>query len=238
MTSTHSARGPGPTVPGGALGAGAVLGLAVLLDVPVMLAPTLATLTWLVTVLVRRRRRREAAARRRELVMDAVEAMLGELTAGKPPGPALERATDIWPRLAPASAAHRLGSDVAGEIRAVANLPGARAVGQVAAAWELCGASGVSLADALEQVLASVRVDLEVRLAIEAELAAARATVRLIAVLPVLVLSMGSGIGADPWQFLVGSHVGQICLWAGVTLMALGVMWLERIADQALGEAR
>lgn len=222
----------------GLLCAGVALGLAQLLDVSLLLAPPLATFAWALAVLVERRRRNDAAQRRREQVVDSVEAMLGELGAGQPPGRALERGARLWPELAPASAAHRLGADVAAQLREVARLPGARALDQVAAAWELCAGSGASLADALEQVVVTVRADHEVLLAVAGELAAARATVRLVAVLPLVVLGMGGGIGVDPWAFLLGSTVGQLCLWAGVTLAVGGVMWLERIADQAQGEVR
>ena len=237
--SASRVRGRAPTtaVPAG-LAAAAVGGSGLVLGVPLLLAPTCATLVWVTVVLVERRRRASAAAVRREQVVGAVEAMLGELGAGQPPGRALGCAVDAWPELAPAAAAHRLGSDVAGQLRQVAELPGAGALAQVAAAWELCGASGVSLADALEQVLATVRAEHDVLRAVAGELAAARATVRLVAGLPLLVLAMGSGIGADPWTFLTATVPGQLCLWAGVTLATVGVMWLERIADHAQGHTR
>ncbi len=235
MTASRPAWSVGTTA---VVCAGTALGLALLLDVALLLAPPVATIAWAVAVLLQRRRRSLAGQERREKVMDSVEAMLGELAAGQPPGRALERAAEIWPELAPASVAHRLGADVPAQIREVAQLPGARSVEQVAAAWELCGTSGASLGHALEQVLDTVRADHDVLLAVSAELAAARATVRLIGVLPLLVLSMGSGIGVDPWAFLLHSSIGQMCLWTGVTLAVGGVMWLERIADQAEGQSR
>lgn len=236
-TSPERGRTPSVGVSAGLAGA-AVGGAGLLLGVPLLLVPTAATLVWVAVVLVERRRRASAAEVRRERVVAAVEAMLGELGAGQPPGRALDCAVDAWPELAPAAAAHRLGSDVPGQVRRVADLPGAGALAQVAAAWELCGASGVSLGDALEQVLATVRAEHDVLLAVAGELAAARATVRLVAGLPLLVLGMGSGIGADPWAFLTGTAPGQLCLWAGVTLASAGVMWLERIADRAQGHTR
>lgn len=220
------------------LATAAATGAVPLLGLPLLLAPALATAVWTLMVLTLRRRRDRAASRRRDQVTESVEAMLGELRAGQPPGRALERAAQPWPDLAAAAAAHRLGADVPSRLRDAAMLPGARAAEQVAAAWELCGASGVSLADALEQVLVTARAEHEVASAVTAELGSARATVRLLAVLPVLVLSMGTGVGADPWRFLVSTPSGQMCLWLGVTLMSVGVMWLERIADYAQGGSR
>lgn len=237
MTAAHRHRAR-PTAGSAGLAAAAAGGAGLLLGLPLLLVPTAATLVWVAVVLVERRRRAAGAAARREQVVAAVEAMLGELAAGQPPGRALACAVDAWPELAPAAAAHRLGSDVPGQLRQVADLPGAGALGHVAAAWELCGGSGVSLADALEQVLATLRAEHDVLLAVVGELAAARATVRLVAGLPLLVLAMGSGIGADPWAFLIATTPGQLCLWSGVTLATVGVLWLERIADRAQGHAR
>lgn len=224
---------PGP----GAAGVG-VLGVALLMGVPGLLLPTLALVTWAVWVLVGRARRDGRAAHRRQRVVEACEAMLGELVAGQPPVRALDRAADVWDELVPTAGAARLGADVPASLRPLADLPGGGAVGRLAGAWQLCGSSGSGLATALEQVLASVRAEHEVALAVRSELASARATARLLAVLPLMVLVMAQGIGADPWRFLLATVPGQVCLGAGVALAVCGVMWLERIADDAQGERR
>lgn len=217
---------------------GVVVGVAAATDVPVLLLPTLALAAWATAVLVGRSRREAQAVRRRERVVDACEAMLGELVAGQPPVLALERAAEGWDELAPVAAGARLGADVPTALRPLGRLPGAGAVERLAGAWQLCGATGSGLASALQQVLGSVRAEHEVTLAVRSELASARATARLLAVLPLLVLVMGQGIGADPWHFLLATVPGQLCLGGGVTLAVAGVMWLERIADDAQGERR
>ena len=56
---------------------------------------------------------------------------------------------------------------------------------------------------------------------------------RLVACLPVAVLLMGSGAGSDPWSFLLRTPVGWVCGAAGLTLVALGLWWIERLADEA-----
>lgn len=235
----HSPPGGLPRrIPGGPAVAVAVACLGVAVGVPVLLLPTAVAVVWVTTALVARARRDAEAVDRRALVVDACEAMLGELLAGQPPFRALDRASATWPGLLPVARAARLDGDVPVALRTLSTLPGAAALDRLAAAWQLCAASGSGLGPALEQVLRTVRAEHEVVLAVRSELASARATAKLLAVLPVLVLVMAHGIGADPWRFLLGTVPGQLCLGAGVGLAVAGVTWLERIADDAQGERR
>jgi tight adherence protein B len=215
-----------------------VVASALLLGVPVLLLPTGALVTWVLVTLAARSRGDAQAMARRAAVVDSCEAMLGELAAGQPPQRALARAADVWTELAPVAGAGALGADVADELRALAVRPGAGALERLAGAWQLCAATGSGLASALEQVLATLRAEHEVVLAVRSELAAARATARLLAVLPLVVLVMAQGIGGDPWHFLLATVPGQLCLGLGALLGVSGVTWLERIADEAQGEVR
>ena len=61
---------------------------------------------------------------------------------------------------------------------------------------------------------------------VAAELAAAYATARMLAVLPLGVLLLGSGIGGDPVGFLTGSIPGLVCLALGLALSFAGLQWL------------
>jgi tight adherence protein B len=220
-----------------AAGVVAVTAGALMAGVHVLLLPTAAMVGWAVATAVVRARRDEQAARRRARVVDACEALLGELEAGMTPTRALGAAAAVWPELSPVAGAGRLGADVPTAMRTVAAAPGAGALVRLAGAWELCAATGSGLTGALGQVLGTVRAEHEVVLAVRAELAAARATARLFAVLPLVVLAMAQGIGADPWVFLLATVPGQLCLGAGTALAVCGVAWLDRIADEAQGEA-
>lgn len=232
--STAAARAPRrlPAL-GPASAAAAAAASALLLGAAPLLTPTIALVAWAVARTLARSRREQQAVRRRSRLVEACEAMLGDLHAGRPPGQALVSAARACPELTAAAGTVALGGDVPSALRTVARAPGAEAVDRVAGAWQLCAATGSGLALALEQVLATVRAEQEVTLAVRGELASARATARLLAVLPLLVLVMAQGIGADPWAFLLATAPGLLCLGAGVGLAVAGVTWLDRIADEA-----
>jgi tight adherence protein B len=183
--------------------------------------------------LVAAARRATAAAHRRQLVVDYCEALLGELLAGQPAARALERSGVVWPETEPVVAAARLGADVPTAFRRLAEAPGAEGLRRLAGAWQLSAATGSGLALAVEQVLETARVRQATDRLVQAELASARATARLVTVLPVVVLVAAQGVGARPWAFLFSTGAGVGCLAAGVALALLGLWWIDRIAASA-----
>lgn len=182
--------------------------------------------------LVRARDRRRAAAATADRALEACELMSAELAAGQPPGHALGRAAASWPLLAPVAEASDLGGDVALALRRVASEPGAGDLRGVAGAWVLAHRSGAGLAEALDRVAGSIRADRALRRVVEGELASARATARLVAALPVVVLLLGNGGGASAWSFLLRTPFGLLCLAGGLALGLTGLWWIERIAAQ------
>lgn len=175
--------------------------------------------------------RRNAAADRRLAVVHACEALRGELSAGQPLVRALERTADSWPLLAPAARAARLGGDVPAMLRTSGTAPGAEGLGRLADAWTICSTTGGGLAFAVGRVLDTVRSEQAVLTQVHAELAGARATARMVGALPVLVLLAAQGVDARPWDFLLGTTAGVVCLLAGTALVMAGISWIERIAD-------
>ena len=229
-----TAAGRGSRVPVVVLGAGVVAAPSVV-SLPHALLVAVAALV----ALVLRRRARSArlareAARRRRSVVDFTEALAGELAAGQPVVTALARAARSWPEVAAVARAASLGADVPGAMRAVAAMPGAEGLSRLAAAWELSVTSGSALAQSSLRVLETARARQGAERLVESEAASARATARLVTVLPVVVLAAAQGAGARPLAFLTGHPAGAVCLAAGVLLWWAGTAWIDRIATAAV----
>jgi tight adherence protein B len=225
---------PGPVLCAVGLG-------AVLLVAP---HPSAATLVLVVVGIVvaldlgrwlRGRRRRSEVARRRAAVLLCCDLMAADLRAGVPPSAAIRAAAGHWEELAPVAPAAGYGADVPASFRALAGLlPGAGSLRVVAAAWQVAERSGAGLAPALDLASATLRDEEAVETTITTELASAKATAALLAVLPVGVLALGSGIGAHPWRFLLGTTPGLACLIAGLGLTRLGLLWIDRIGRESV----
>lgn len=184
--------------------------------------------------LARRRRDSRAADRTADQVLAVCDAMASDLTAGQPPLVSLDRAAVEWPEFAPVAVAGQMGADVPGQLRELAQRPGARELRTLAATWQVAHETGSGLAAAIGQAAGAIREDRRTARLVAAELAAAHATARMLAVLPVGVLLLGAGIGGDPLGFLTRSTAGLVCLGAGLGLSYAGLLWLERIADRVL----
>ncbi|WP_181407509.1 type II secretion system F family protein [Nocardioides sambongensis] len=181
-------------------------------------------------VLWRRHARSAVVHRTRAQVVAFCDGIRAELAAGLAPPEALQHAAEEWPLLAPAARAAVVGGGVPDALRGLADQPGAGDLRVVAAAWQVSHRTGQGLADTLDRVGAELRAAERTRRVVAGELASARATARLVAVLPVAALLMGSGTGADPWSFLVGTPLGLACLAGGLAAGLLGLAWIEAIA--------
>jgi tight adherence protein B len=183
-----------------------------------------------VTRIWRAHHRRAEAARTRAMVLEACESLVAELRAGRPSERALAHCMDVMPSLADVAAVARLGGDIPDALRQLAQRAGAHALRSVAAGWQIAGRTGASLAGVVEHVVEGIRDDDAARGEVEASLGPPRATARLLAVLPVAGIALGSSLGADPVNVLLLTSVGHVCLGLGVILALLGLMWVERIA--------
>ncbi|MFC9325061.1 type II secretion system F family protein [Kitasatospora sp. NPDC057015] len=197
----------------------------------------------------RRRRGREREARRRSAaVLELCTALTAEVRSGATPEQALHTVTSriaadqealdgLGPEPVARLAAGRYGGDVPAAFELLAELPGGRGAASVAACWEVTSGSGAGLANGLEQVTEALRAERALTEEIEGELAAPRATVAVLAVLPPVGLLLGATLGAHPLDVLLHTPAGLVCLAVGTTLEAAGLAWTARIVRSARGGA-
>ncbi|MER6064865.1 type II secretion system F family protein [Streptomyces sp. NPDC001792] len=217
-----------------ALAAGLLLGLLGASVIPVVAGAA-------GVVVLRRVRLARQARRVRERRADAVialcGALAGEVRAGRQPGEALLRAArdsgGLGEAQAAVVAAARFGGDVPGALTAAARQPGAEGLLGLAACWRVAVDQGAGLAAGLDRLEAALRAERDQRADLRAQLAGARATTVLLAVLPALGLLLGSAMGADPLHVLLHTGAGLGCLAIGSAFEAAGMWWAVRIVRGA-----
>jgi tight adherence protein B len=165
----------------------------------------------------------------RERVRDiqALTALATELRAGHPLATALRHAGGVpcvWPT---AVSAARFGTDIAGALRVDALsrpllLP-------LAACWQVGSFSGSGLARTVEELARSGRAGEDTRAQLEAHLASAHASMRVLASLPILGIAMGTMLGAEPIAWFAATGIGRIALACGLALTGMGLWWSRRI---------
>ncbi|TAK70038.1 MAG: pilus assembly protein TadB [Actinomycetota bacterium] len=196
---------------------------------------------------------RAGARRARTGVRELCDGLSAELLAGRPPrdalaaaagAPAARSAAGSTPAsvassvtglgsavLVPAAlAAARLGGDVAAGLRRDAQAPGCDGLLLVAACWQVGEGAGAGLAASLDRLGQSMRATEDVRVALDAQLAGPRATARMLALLPVIGLLLGTLLGGEPVQWLCTTIPGVAVGAAGLALTALGLWWTAAIA--------
>ena len=207
----------------GVLGGLAVVGLLVpgLLVWVVPGVVVSATAGWL----LRRGRAERARRAAADEVVHACQGLASQLKVGDIPARALAAIAADAPLLAPVAAAQAIGGDVPAALRAVARRPGCGGRAGLARSWQLCETTGAPVAQAAERVAEGLRMDAAAERLVAGELAAPRATGKLLAGLPLLGIAMGYLTGGDPVDFLINQPLGRIALAAAICLVCAGLVW-------------
>ena len=181
-------------------------------------------------------RRRRSALRVRAAIAHATAVLASYLRVGQVPSAALAIAAADCQVLREGHQAHTLGGDVVRVWRQQARRPGHAGLLELARAWQISIETGAPMSSTLDQVAASLAADQALTQVVDSELAAARATGKVMAVLPGCGIGIGYLLGGDPAQWLLAGPVGWTCLLSGVVLACAGVLWIEALARQASGE--
>ena len=188
---------------------------------------------------IRRRALRRAADAREGAVLELCGTVAGELRAGRPPESALltgielaETGGDFLRRTNVPAAAH-YGGDLAAAFREAAQVRGAEGLSALAACWQVAVEGGAGLAGAVERVGGALQAERDQRAELRAQLAGPWTTVAVLAMLPVFGLVLGGAMGAAPWDFLLHTPAGLVCLVVGVSLEGLGLWWTALLIRSA-----
>lgn len=197
---------------------GAVMAVALALWVLACLPPRAAP--------VARVRRAARPTRRRAPDVGAYVAEVAtRLRSGVPAEQAWARTAVRW-ELPPG-----VGDD--GVPHALAALPAGPAAAGAQAAARLAAELGSPLADMLDACADGLTRAEENEAARRIALAGPVASARLLAVLPVVGVALGTLIGADPVGQLVGGGLGTIAGVAGLALMGAGARWSHALVAAA-----
>ncbi|QQY15998.1 pilus assembly protein TadB [Cutibacterium avidum] len=190
-----------------------------------------------VFVVVRRQRRRTQTLRGGQEVARATRALAGRMSVGEIPSMALDHVADDVEVLARAKRAQAVGGSVPDALIATARQPGMSGLVPLAHAWQLAATTGAPLAPAAKSVAEGTARRARLQATLDSELAAARASGRIMGLLPFVGLLMGHLVGARPTVFLTTAWLGRACLVGATLLACVGVLWSEALADRVAREA-
>jgi tight adherence protein B len=186
--------------------------------------------------LISQYRRRRSALRARADVAHACTVLASYLRVGQVPSAALAIAAADCEVLRDSHHAQTLGGDVVDVWRRQARRGGHSGLLHLARAWQVSMETGAPMSRTLDQVAASLAADQALTRVVNGELAAARATGKVMAVLPACGIGIGYLLGGDPARWLLSVPAGWACLLGGVLLACAGVLWIEALARHASGE--
>ena len=198
-----------------------------------VLTTTVVLIMGTVARLVAQYRRRRSARRARADVAHACTVLASYIRVGQVPSAALAIAAADCEVLREGHQAHTLGGDVVPVWRQQAQRAGYRGLLELARAWQISLETGAPMSSTLDQVATSLAADQELNRVVNSELAAARATSKVMAALPPCGIGIGYLLGGDPARWLLAGPAGWACLLAGILLACAGVLWIEALARRA-----
>lgn len=183
-----------------------------------------------VAISVKRRwRRRTRQAQERQAIARFALALADELDAGLPLTLAITRAAGDGEYLVHTANAAISGGDVADALNRDAERTDSATLRGLAAAWQVAAGSGAGLSRAARSLGEAALERERIRRDLAGHLAAPRGTARILALLPVFGLLLGSGFGGSPLTWLLGTPIGLVVLAAGVVLETVGILWVRQL---------
>lgn len=162
----------------------------------------------------------------------SIAGLAAELRAGRSPTEALDAVAAAAPQevagpLLAAARAAQLGADPAAALAEHAGqVP---AMEELAACWRVANHTGAGLAEVADALAADLRLAQRRQGELAVEVAASRASAKLLAGLPLVGVALGASLGAKPVHFLLHTPIGAAVLAAGLAFEIAGLLWTDRL---------
>jgi tight adherence protein B len=107
--------------------------------------------------------------------------------------------------------------------------PAVQVAARLRSGWLLTRRHGVAFTPLIDALAADLAEQISADGERSGEVAGPRMSGYVMALLPLLGLALGAGMGADPVQVLLSSALGNILLLVGVCMTCAGLLWSDRI---------
>jgi tight adherence protein B len=210
----------------------------VLLPLTTVLAASVLVAT--LALRIRRRRRSDRGSGESRELETAIDVLVGELRVGAHPAAAFavaaqETTGPVAGACRSVAARARLGANVAAGLRGIGETSVLQAHWErLAVCWQLAADHGLAMSALMHAAQRDIAERQRFSGQVRSAMAGARATATILASLPVLSVVMGQLIGARPMAFLLDGRLGGCLLVVGLTLVCGGLLWSDRITDQAV----
>lgn len=104
-------------------------------------------------------------------------------------------------------------------------------IDQLAIAWDLSQETGAPLASLVEQIVMSLETEEKRKSLIQTETASVKATVYVLAALPLVGIFLAAMLGINVVAWFVSGPLGLACFFSGVVFEVIGVLWVRRMIN-------
>ena len=114
------------------------------------------------------------------------------------------------------------------------NIPKHKSLSQLELIIKSSNETGAAITPTINRLIKQLKNQIDLKQQVSAELASTKATVIILASLPIFGLFLSSLLSGNSINWLFGTPVGRWCLIGGLTLNLFGIVWLNRIIKKSL----
>lgn len=114
------------------------------------------------------------------------------------------------------------------------NAPDHKLANRLNLIFSLAAQTGSAVTPSLNRFIRQAKNEIELKQEIESELASTKATVYVLACLPVFGLILGNLLNGNSIGWLIGTSIGRVCSLSAIILNLLGILWINRLIKRSL----